>query len=43
LTNFPSAFTSQLGLKHNSTTQWSCRPIRNPEVTASPRISGSLG
>src|SRR5580698_11241205 len=43
LTNFPSAFTSQLGLKHNSTTQWSCRPIRNREVTASPRNSGTLG
>jgi adenylate cyclase class 2 len=43
LTNFPSAFTSQLGLKHNSTTQWSCRPIRNREVSAPPGTSGTLG
>ena len=45
LTNFPSAFTSQLGpkLKHTSTTQWSCRPIRNPEVTAWPRKHHQLG
>src|SRR5277367_451775 len=43
LTNFPSAFTSQFGPKHNSTTQWSCRPIRNPEVTAQPRQQHQLG